>query len=119
MFALAASRIEPRHAYAVAFLHGLDATAHRRHVTDPFMSGNEGQRWLDGPVAISGMQVGMADARRLHVHQDITGTDLRDRAFFDAQRPAELSNDSGFHMAGRTLLERKTSEVLRKRDVRL
>jgi hypothetical protein len=40
--------------------------------TDAFVTGDEWQRRLNGPITVSCMQVGMANARRLDIDEDLT-----------------------------------------------
>jgi len=95
--AVPACRVQPGNADAVAFLDMLDAGADRGHVTHPFVAGDEGQGRLDRPVAIGGMQVGVADARGNHLDQHLPGRHFRHGHFLDLQRLSKLEDDGGFH----------------------
>jgi hypothetical protein len=50
------------------------------------------------------MQVSVADARCLDVHENLARTDLGNGYFFDAKGRAKLMNDSGFHVTGHVRL---------------
>ena len=52
---------------------------------------------LHRPVALRGVQVGVAHAARLDLDQDVAGARLRHLDLLDGQRLPELTHDSGFH----------------------
>src|SRR4029453_1039028 len=64
---------------------------------DPLVTGDERQRGLHGPVAVRGMDVRVADTRRLDPDPDLPGPRLRDGALLDHQRLPERTNDRGTH----------------------
>ena len=97
MLAVAAGGVQPRDAYPVAFLDPLDAGADGGDKSDAFVSRDERQRWLDGPVSVSRMQVGMADAGGDHLDEHLAGRHLGYRNLLDLQGLAEGVNDSGLH----------------------
>ena len=66
-------------------------------MTHPLVSRNEGRAGLHRPVAIGGVQVGVADARGLDLHQDAARRDFRDRHFLDRQRLAEGTHHRRLH----------------------
>ncbi|MNP53184.1 hypothetical protein D3C76_1476350 [compost metagenome] len=96
MPAMAAGGIEPGHPDAVAFLDAGDAGAHCRDVAHAFVAGNEGQARLHRPVAFGGMQVGVADAGGLDLHQDLPGAGQGKLHFLDPQRFAQGVDHRGF-----------------------
>ena len=65
-------------------------------IADAFVAGDEGQGGLDRPVAVGGVQVGVAHARGDHLHQHLAGWDVGDRHFFDPQGLAELWTTAAF-----------------------
>ncbi|MNV49904.1 hypothetical protein D3C71_1418770 [compost metagenome] len=97
VFAMAAGRIQPWDADPVALADMADAGAHRHHVADALVTGNERRVGLDRPVAVHRMQVGVAHATRFDLHQDVAGAGPRYLHFLDAQRLAEFADDSGLH----------------------
>ena len=109
MLAVAAGRIEPRHAHPVAFLHVPHAAADGRDIAHAFMARNEGQGRLDGPVSVGCMQIGMTDARRLDIDQNLARPDFGNRDFLDTQRRTELMNDGGLHVTRHVLLLQKNT----------
>ena len=71
ILAMAAGRVEPRHADAVAFLDDRDARADRGDAADGLVAGDERQLRLQRPVAGRGVKVGVADAAGLGLDQDL------------------------------------------------
>ncbi|MCY1293477.1 hypothetical protein D9M70_427380 [compost metagenome] len=100
VFAAAAGGVQPGHADAVAFLHPGHPGAHRGDVADALVPGNERQARLHRPVALGGVQVGVADAGRLDLHQHLPGAGQGDFHFLDPQRFAEGVDYRGFHGLG-------------------
>ena len=100
VLAVAAGGVEPGHADPVALLDVLDAAADGGDVADALVAGDERRVRLDRPVALGGVQVGVADARGVDRHLDHAGARLGDRHLVDGQRLAELANDGGFHGLG-------------------
>jgi hypothetical protein len=49
------------------------------------------------PIALRGVQVGVAYAARLDLHHDVAGARLRHLDLLDSQRLVELTHYSGFH----------------------
>lgn len=97
VLAAAAGGVQPGDADPVAFLHSGHSAAHRGDVADAFVTGNERQRRLHRPVALGGMQVGVADAGGFDLHQYLPGAGQRNLDFLDPQRRAVGVHDRGFH----------------------
>ncbi len=74
----------------------LDTGAHRGDEAHALVAGNEGRVGLDRPVALGGVQVGVADAAGLDLDQHVTRTWARHWHFFDGQRLVEGAYDGGF-----------------------
>ena len=96
---MAAGRVEPRHADSVALLDDRDARAQRDDTTDRFVAGNEREFGLEGPVAVGGVEIGVADAAGFGLDQDLAGTGRRNVQLLEHQRLAELFDDGGVHFA--------------------
>ena len=60
IIAAAARRVEPRHSDPVALLHRRYARSGGSDDPDGFMAGNEGKGGLRRPVAVHGMEIGVA-----------------------------------------------------------
>ena len=76
MPAVAARRIEPRDADAVAFLDVRNAGADGGDMADALMARDEGRLGLDRPIAVRGVQVGVADAARRDLDEDLASLGL-------------------------------------------
>jgi GTP cyclohydrolase I len=61
------------------------------------MTGNEGKARLDGPVAVSGMDVCVAEPRGLDANNHLTVTRCRDGTFLDDEWLTEIMNNCCFH----------------------
>ena len=88
MLAVAAGGVQPGHADPVALLDRRDAGADGRDGADALVAGNEGRRGLHRPVAVGGVQVGVAHARGLDLDQDLARARLGYRHLLDRQRLA-------------------------------
>ena len=73
----------------IAFLQANHVRAHGGDDSDAFMTGNKRERRLGRPIAVGGMQVGMADAARNHLDQDLALPRGGNGNFLDSQRLAE------------------------------
>jgi hypothetical protein len=82
--AAAAGRVQPGNAHPVAFFHLPDTGPHGYHPAHAFVARDERQGRLYGPVAVHGVQVGVADARSSDLHQDLSVPHLGNGYFFDA-----------------------------------
>ena len=78
MLAVAAGRIEPGHADAVALFDDRDAGADRGDAADGLMTRNERELGLERPVAGRGMKVGVAHTAGLGLDQYLAGAGRRD-----------------------------------------
>src|SRR6266540_4183649 len=67
------------------------------HDPDPLVAGDEGQVWLDRPVAVRGVDVGVAQAGGLDPDDDLTRARLGFGYVLDQQRFGEVVDDGGFH----------------------
>ncbi len=101
---------EPRHGHTVAQRDLGHAGAGLDDDADALVAGNEGWRGLHGPVAVSRMDVGVAEARRLDLHQDLTGVQVGLHHLLHHQRLGEVVNDRGAVLA---------HALLRPRDLHL
>ena len=64
---------------------------------DALVSRHERRRRLDRPVAVRGVDVGVAESGRLDVDDDLARARCRDRPLLDDQWEAELVHDCCFH----------------------
>src|ERR1700722_3011467 len=82
IYAVSAGGVEPDNAGAVAFLHCLHVSSNARNVTNALVSGNEGWRWLNGPIAFCCVQIGMTYAAGLHLDLNFIRTRFWDFYLF-------------------------------------
>jgi hypothetical protein len=75
---MTASRVEPRHADAIPFLHNADACPDCGDQSYGFMPWDEGQSGLHWPIAMHRVDVGVAHATGFSLNQDLTRTRGRD-----------------------------------------
>jgi hypothetical protein len=73
------------------------AVTRRIYGADSLVAGNKGRGWLDRPVAMRGMNVGVAQPGRFHPHRDLPWARIWDRPVLDGQRLPELVDDCGSH----------------------
>ena len=92
--------MQPRDADAVTLLEVGHPGADRRDDSRAFVTGDEGQARLDGPVAIFGVNIGMTHAARHDLDQDLAGFRDGDRDVFDLERLPEVMDDGGLHGLG-------------------
>jgi hypothetical protein len=106
IFAMTAGRIEPRHPDTVAFLHDGYAGTDGGDQSDTFMAGDKGERGLYRPVSARGVKIGVANAARFGLDQNLAGTRRGNSPFLKHQRLSELFDDCGVHFPahGRHLL---------------
>ena len=95
MVAGAAGIAQPGHGDAIAERHLGNARAQLDDLPDALVPGDEGRRGLDRPVAVGGMDIGVAEPGSLDPHADLAGLERPDRHLLDAERLAELMHDSG------------------------
>ena len=89
--------VQPGNARVIAFLQADDVRAARRDDPDAFMAGDKRQRRLCRPIAVGGMQVGVTDAARNDLDQNLARPRGGNRNFLDAQRLAERVHHAGSH----------------------
>jgi len=97
VLAVTARGVKPGNAHPITLFYRGDALPQVRHVTHPLVAGYKGQLGLDRPVAVGGMNVGMADATCHDLHQNLPFSGLRHRDLFNRKRFTELANERGFH----------------------
>ena len=92
---------EPWHRHALAERHLGDAGAELAHDADALVAGNEGRCGLDRPVAVGGVDVGVAEPRCLHLHPDLPRLEWRARDILDGEWEVKRADDRGPVLAGR------------------
>ena len=116
--AVPAGRMQPRNADPIALLDAADGTADRDHRSHAFVARDEGRFWLDGPIAVRGVEVRVADPGRRDANEDLVLVRLRNRYLLDRERLAELADDGCLHRAGHEFLsscdERRSRHVERQ-----
>ncbi len=100
VFAVTAGRVEPGHADSVALLDDGHPGAQCDNDADRLVTGNEGRGRLQRPVAVRGMQVGVADAARFGLHQNLAWSGRWDIPFLEHQRLSDRGDDRGLHLVG-------------------
>jgi hypothetical protein len=83
---LPACPLDPRHSDAVAYFHTLDRRASFHHPAYDLMAQNQRFLYDAGqlrPVALSHVEVRMADAANLHFDQDLVPSGLQPRHFLE------------------------------------
>ena len=98
--ARAAGVAEPRHRDPVAECDLGHAPAELAHDADALVAGDERRSRLHRPVAVRGVDVGMAEARRLHLDQDLPRIEGGARDLVDRQARREVMDDGRAVMAG-------------------
>jgi hypothetical protein len=74
-----------------------DALPHGIDEPDTLMTRHQRKRRLHGPVAAGGVDIRVADTRRLDVNPNLTRPGFGDRALLDSEWFTELANDSCTH----------------------
>src|SRR4029453_16960079 len=72
-------------------------TADRGHRSHAFVSGDEGRLWLDGPIALRGVEVRVANPGRRDANEDLVLVRLRNSYFLKRELLAEFADDRSFH----------------------
>ena len=85
-------RMQPRHAYTVAFLDGCDTFANFENNPDTFVAGDKRRIGFYRPIAFGGVQVGVTHARRFDFHKDLARCDFGHCDFFDRQGFAKFAD---------------------------
>src|SRR5271167_92263 len=97
--------MQPRNSDSIALLDVADGTADRDHRSHAFVTRDEGWFWLDGPIALHGVEVRVADPGRRDANEDLVLVRLRNRYFLKRERLSEFADDGCFHrVAHRSLL---------------
>jgi hypothetical protein len=96
---MTARRVEPGNPDPVAFLHDCHARSDGSDQSDGLMARNEREIGLYGPVAMRGMEIGVAHAARLSFDHDLAGAGRRDIPFPKHQGCSELLDNCGVHLA--------------------
>jgi hypothetical protein len=92
--------MQPRNSDAIALLDAADGTADADDRTHAFMAGDERRFRFDRPIAVCGVEVGVADPGRGDADEDLILVRLRNGYFLDCERLAELAHNSCLHRAG-------------------
>ncbi len=100
VLAMATGGVKPGHADPVAFLHVPHACADGDDMAHALMARDERRLGLERPVAVGGVEVGVADAGRRYLDEDLSWAGRRHGDFFDCQRLAELMDDGCHHAFG-------------------
>ena len=96
-FALAAGVVQPRHADQIALLDVGDAGPECRDGADALVTGNQGQLRLHRPIAVHGVQVGVADTTRRHLDQYLARPGRGYGHILDHERVPELVHACRLH----------------------
>jgi hypothetical protein len=97
-------RIEPGHADPVALLHDRHARSNGDYQPDGLVAGNERKRGLHWPVAVRGMEIGVANAAGLGLHQDLARPGRGNVQLLKHQGLSELLDNRGVHLPPRSCL---------------
>src|SRR5262245_36087165 len=79
-----------------------------RHDACAFVTGDERQRRLDRPIAVCGMQVGVAAAARKDLDEDLAGGRCRNRDLLDGEWLAKGADHGRLHRLGHGDLLRRS-----------
>jgi hypothetical protein len=99
-FALAAGPVNPGYADAVANLQIPHRCAFLHHAACDFMTRDQWFLYDSGqldPIAVRHMHVGVANATRFHLDEDLIRAGNRSCDFFDRQSLLEIVEDGSFH----------------------
>src|ERR1700732_3259268 len=94
-FAAPASGLNPSGTHTVADLSRGDIGSHRNDLADRLVAEDSGE-W-PGQVSERLMDVGVADAACMHLHEHLIGSGLRLRNFFNLPRSVHSGNDHSLH----------------------
>ena len=110
-FTVSAGAVQPRDPDAVAFFEMGYACAHRCHDAGSFVAGDEGQGWLDRPVAIGGVKVGVANSAVGNFDQHLAGSWIRNANLSHLERLTEPLDYGCFHHLRHDYLSLTTNNV--------
>src|SRR5271169_5739466 len=94
---MSAGAVQPRDSDAVPKFEMGNSSTKSDDDAGAFVSGNEGQGWLDWPVAFGRVQVGMTDAAGHDFHEGLPGARSGYWNFLNDKRFAELLNHRCLH----------------------
>ena len=90
--------MQPRNADPIALLDAADGTADADDRTHAFMAGDERRFRFNRPIAVRGVEVGVANPGRRDANDDLVLVRLRNRYFLDYERLAELAHEAGYQL---------------------
>ena len=93
----AAGPPEPRHCHAISFAETPHSFSEALNDADTFVAGNEWRLWLDRPVTVCGVDVGVAQTGGLDLDQDFTVAGLGGGDVLDLEWLVEAGDDCGLH----------------------
>ena len=96
-FTVSACAVKPSKADAIAFLQMADAWPHGCNNARAFVPRDEGQSWLDRPIAIGRVQIRMADPARDNLYKRLARSGRRNGDFANAQWFPKLLDNCGLH----------------------
>jgi hypothetical protein len=99
---MATCRVEPGHPNAIPFLDRCHSRPNGCHTTNRLMARNEGKGGLQGPVAVRGVEIGMANPAGLGFYENLTGSRLGKLPLPEHKRFSELFDNGGVHLAWHT-----------------
>ena len=102
VLARAARPAQPGDGHAIALGHPGHPGADGLDQADALVAGDEGRGGLHGPVAVGGVDVRVAEARRLDPDDDLARAGDGDRDLFEDQRALEVVDDGRITIGGRT-----------------
>src|SRR5207302_10861286 len=94
-FAAPAGGLHPSGTHTVAYLSRGDVGSHRNDLADRVVAEDSGE-W-SRQMSERLMDVGVADAAGMHLHEHLIRSGLRLRNVFDLPRTAHSGNDGGLH----------------------
>src|SRR5215469_3059975 len=94
---MAARAVQPRDTDSVAFLQMCNTRTERNNDPRSFVSGREGNVWLHRPIAVSRVQVSVADPTCDNFYQGLPGPWYGHRNLSYHQRLAELFDNRCSH----------------------
>src|SRR5690606_16198541 len=95
----AAGVMKPRYSDGIAFADSGDASAKRSDVTHAFVPRDQGERRLDGPVAIDCVQVGVTHTCRFNPDKNLPRAWAGDGHVLQPQGRTKLPCHSRLHRA--------------------
>src|SRR5450432_2306975 len=98
ILAMTTRRVEPWHTDPVAFLHNRYSRSDGGDQPDGFVARNEWKRGLEWPIAMRGMEIGVANTAGLRLDQDLARLGRGYVKLPKHQRLSELLNNRGLHL---------------------